>query len=236
MADKAVKLLKSLFVISIIFFTILLFINHNSRLVANNLQIQNKKNDYSLLISVEDNCIYLLKGGKPIKSFLCATGKAETPSPLGLFKIIKKSRWGEGFGGSWMSLNCTWGTYGIHGTIMPETVGYPLSHGCFRMFISDAEELYNIVPVGTPVFISGGCYGPFGNGFRPIGPGMYGLDVKTIQLKLKKLGFYNGSCNGSYNANGFEEAVHHFQEENGIIISDTITHKMFEKMGFVLMD
>jgi hypothetical protein len=236
MAEKAIKLLICLFLLITIFFVFLLFININSKNASNRLQTQIIKKDYSLFISTEENRIYLLEGGKLIKSFSCATGKFETPSPLGFFKIIKKSRWGEGFGGSWMSLNCTWGIYGIHGTSLPDTVGYPLSHGCFRMLSSDAEELYNLVPVGTSVFISGGCYGPFGNGFRAIGPGMYGSDVKTIQLKLKELKFYDGSCNGSYDANGFKEAVHHFQEKNGILISDTITQKMFEKMGFVLMD
>lgn len=236
MTGKYLKLLMSIFILEIIFLIIPLYKNNNNQLAANNIQIQKNKNDYSLFISLEDNRLYLINRGKLIKSYLCATGKTGTPSPIGFFKITKKSRWGEGFGGSWMGLDCTWGKYGIHGTIMPETVGYPLSHGCFRLFNSDADELYNIVPVGATVFITGGCYGPFGSGFRAIGPGMYGLDVKTIQLKLKKLGFYNGYCSGSYNANGFEEAVHHFQEENGIIISDTITHKMFEKMGFVLMD
>lgn len=236
MTTKIAKKIICLIVLGIIISLVMLINNNNYQLVANKINKQDTAKAYSLFISIEDNRIYLLKANTLIKSFPCASGKIGTPSPLGLFKITKKSCWGEGFGGSWMNLNCEWGVYGIHGTMKPETVGYSLSHGCFRMFNNDAAELYNIVSVGTLVYISGGCYGAFGSEFRPIGPGMYGLDVKTIQLKLKKLGYYNGICNGSYNSDGFESAVHMFQEANDIIISDTITYKMFKKMGFVLMD
>jgi hypothetical protein len=236
MTIKTIQKILYLMVFAIIFSVIFLNKTDNYKFFTNKTYKQDIAKEYSLFISIEDNRIYLLKENKLIKSYPCATGKTESPSPLGLFKITKKSCWGEGFGGSWMGLNCDWGMYGIHGTMMPETVGYSLSHGCFRMLTSDASELYNIISVGTLVYISGGCYGAFGSEFRPIGPGMYGSDVKTIQLKLKKLGYYNGTCNGSYNADGFNSAVHMFQEVSGIIISDTITYKMFIKMGLVLMD
>jgi lipoprotein-anchoring transpeptidase ErfK/SrfK len=43
--------------------------------------------------------------------------------------------------------------YGIHGTNKPETVGQAVSHGCVRMRNDDIERLFEMVPVGTPVFI-----------------------------------------------------------------------------------
>jgi hypothetical protein len=43
--------------------------------------------------------------------------------------------------------------YGIHGTNKPETVGRSVSHGCVRMLNQDIERLYEMVPVGTPVYI-----------------------------------------------------------------------------------
>jgi lipoprotein-anchoring transpeptidase ErfK/SrfK len=43
--------------------------------------------------------------------------------------------------------------YGIHGTDEPESVGHSVSHGCIRMYNSDVETLYPMVPIGTPVFI-----------------------------------------------------------------------------------
>jgi lipoprotein-anchoring transpeptidase ErfK/SrfK len=41
----------------------------------------------------------------------------------------------------------------IHGTPQPWTIGRRASHGCIRMRRDDVEQLYEIVPQGTPVFI-----------------------------------------------------------------------------------
>lgn len=71
---------------------------------------QTKYSEYSILIEVEDKALYLLQGGKCIKKYPIAAGKPETPSPLGSWRIVDKSDWGEGFGGRWLGLNVPWGT------------------------------------------------------------------------------------------------------------------------------
>jgi lipoprotein-anchoring transpeptidase ErfK/SrfK len=43
--------------------------------------------------------------------------------------------------------------YGIHGTDHPESIGKAASHGCVRLRNEDIEKLYDMVPVGTPVYI-----------------------------------------------------------------------------------
>ena len=43
--------------------------------------------------------------------------------------------------------------YALHGTNKPETIGRSVSHGCVRLRNEDIDRLYEIVPVGTPVFI-----------------------------------------------------------------------------------
>ena len=43
--------------------------------------------------------------------------------------------------------------YAIHGTDEPASIGRSVSHGCVRLRNEDIETLYNIVPVGTPVYI-----------------------------------------------------------------------------------
>lgn len=43
--------------------------------------------------------------------------------------------------------------YAIHGTNRPETIGRSVSHGCVRLRNEDIAVLYEIVPVGTPVYI-----------------------------------------------------------------------------------
>ena len=46
----------------------------------------------------------------------------------------------------------------IHGTPDNVTLGQPGSHGCIRMRNSDVITLFNMVPVGTPIHISGGQF------------------------------------------------------------------------------
>lgn len=43
--------------------------------------------------------------------------------------------------------------YALHGTNRPETIGRSVSHGCVRLRNEDIAVLYEIVPVGTPVYI-----------------------------------------------------------------------------------
>jgi len=47
------------------------------------------------------------------------------------------------------------GSHGIHATYpnMYRYLGRPASHGCIRQHRADAKILYNLVPVGTPVYV-----------------------------------------------------------------------------------
>ena len=45
------------------------------------------------------------------------------------------------------------GTYAIHGTNRPASVGRFVSHGCIRMYNADIRTLYSMVAVGTPVIV-----------------------------------------------------------------------------------
>ncbi len=61
-------------------------------------------------------------------------------------------------GTRWMSLKYADDTplsgYGIHGTWEPETIGKQASAGCIRLLNADVEELFSLVPEGTPVTIT----------------------------------------------------------------------------------
>jgi len=43
--------------------------------------------------------------------------------------------------------------YALHGTDVPSSIGTSVSHGCVRMRNEDAETLFRMVAVGTPVYI-----------------------------------------------------------------------------------
>ena len=45
--------------------------------------------------------------------------------------------------------------YGIHGTNAPRSIGKAASHGCIRMRVKDAEELFEMVAVGDTVELHG---------------------------------------------------------------------------------
>jgi lipoprotein-anchoring transpeptidase ErfK/SrfK len=45
------------------------------------------------------------------------------------------------------------GTYAIHGTNRPSTIGHFVSHGCIRMYNEDIRKLYRLVRIGTPVIV-----------------------------------------------------------------------------------
>lgn len=44
-----------------------------------------------------------------------------------------------------------WPEYAIHGTNKPVGVGMRVSHGCMHLYPEDIVQLYDLVPVGTPV-------------------------------------------------------------------------------------
>ena len=113
----------------------------------------------------------LWRAGKR-RTFGIAVGQAAYPTPSGTFSIVSKqvnptwfppsSPWAAGLGpvppGVSNPLGTRWmGTsapaIGIHGTPTSGSIGTAASHGCIRMYIGDAEYLFDQIDVGTPVRI-----------------------------------------------------------------------------------
>ena len=192
-------------------------------------------NKYKILVDVEESKMYVFENDICIKTYTCAGGKYSTPSPIGTWTIISKGKWGEGFGGSWLGFNVPWGKFGIHGTTEIYSVGWASSHGCIRMNNGEVAELYNYIPIGTKVTIVDGSYREFGKGFRNLKSGMYGSDVKAIQEKLKKDGFFYGTANGVFGQET-ENAVQKYCKANGLYVRKTIDVELQKHMGFKLID
>ena len=174
-----------------------------------------------ILINLYAHQLTVLINGKPHKTYPVAVGKKQTRSPLGEWKIVSKGIWGNGFGTRWMGLNIPWGIYGIHGTNKPWSIGTAASHGCFRMYNRDVEEIYRMVSVGTPVDVVGDHYlfyaklpGTYKKGNRSQG-------VVTIQLRLKQLGYLNSRADGIFGSET-ENAVKIFQRLHGLPESGTV--------------
>lgn len=193
------------------------------------------KKNVTVLVDLNERKLYAVVNSHILKEFPIATGKPYTPSPVGDFTIIQKSRWGEGFGSAWLGLNVPWGTYGIHGTIFPESIGHAESHGCIRMRNSDVDQLYKLVSVGTPVKITCGLYGLLGNGFRTLVPGDRGSDVCVVQNRLKELGFYKGEIDGIYGL-VMEKALNDFQKSKKMPITNSIGEQLYKELGVILFE
>ncbi len=199
--------------------------------------LKDKENNYTILIEVDKKQLKLVdrENESIIKTYPIATGKPNSPTPLGTFKIAEKAQWGEGFGTRWMGLNVPWGKYGIHGTNKPGSIGGNLSAGCIRMRNQDVEELYSMVKHSTIVTITNGPYGPFGQGFRELRPGDRGADVLEVQRRLAQKGYYEGSLDGIY-GEGMKASLIRYLKDNNISLTDKVNYKIYSVLDIILME
>jgi lipoprotein-anchoring transpeptidase ErfK/SrfK len=136
---------------------------------------QHKASDFARVIVVRggSNVLDLYENGALAHSYGVATGLAAYPTPMGQFFIVGKqtnpawinphSSWSVGMpeyvppgpgnplGTRAMQLDAD--SIYIHGTPNDASIGTHASHGCIRMHMGDAEDLYQRVRVGTPVLI-----------------------------------------------------------------------------------
>ncbi len=232
--SKFKKLLITLIFILIIE-VIFIYTKYKTAQNSNAFNLKTTKSNYIIMVDISCNDLTVFRDSKLFKKYKIASGKPDTPSPLGTWKIVNKDTWGEGFGGHWMGFNVPWGKYGIHGTIHPNSIGWNSSHGCIRMRNSDVAELYKIIPCGTAVVIWGGPYGNFGDHLRILKPGMTGSDIYQLQIVLKEKGYYKTTPDGIY-GDYFKSAVHQFEKQNGLPISDTVSYSFYSKLGINLID
>ncbi len=134
-------------------------------------QISDEDIKYIVVIKQGEHTLYLYQGEELEGTFPVALGSPEYPTPNGKFYIIKKekdptwyppkSEWakdeepippgpGNPLGPYWMAIG---DGIGIHSTPDAASLGYSVSHGCIRMSEWGAQQLFNKVKVGTPVYI-----------------------------------------------------------------------------------
>jgi len=123
-----------------------------------------------LVLSLSQRRIFLYREGKLVKSYPCAVGRPEYPTPKGHWKVVGKRKNPAWYnpGSAWaasmpkvippgpsnplgtraIELNAS--AIRIHGTSNPGSVGHAASHGCIRMYRNDIEELFDEVSIGVP--------------------------------------------------------------------------------------
>ena len=152
-------------------------------------------------IELDSMRLTVYRDGRPVSVYPIAAGKRSTPSPIGAFRVTSRFMTDlSGFGTRFLGLSVPWGSYGLHGTNKPSSIGKNASHGCIRMNVSDAEKLYAMVPTGTRVVIEGGPYGPLNWSLRTLREGDRGADVRQLQLRLIQHGFLHTGADGVFGA------------------------------------
>lgn len=135
-----------------------------------NMRIKIPKVDFSIVVNKSDNTLTLLNNGKFFKKYTVRTGQYDHLTPVGKFKILNKKinpTWADPkthkvyqSGDPENELGTRWMAFigdhlGIHGTINPDSIGQYTSNGCIGMLKDDVEELFDLVPIGTPLEIIG---------------------------------------------------------------------------------
>lgn len=195
-----------------------------------------EKAQYILHIDVEQKRLTVFLGEELVRSYVIATGAWDTPTPVGVFTITHRfSGQMGGFGTCFLGLNVPWGNYGIHGTNKPESIGSNASHGCIRMRVADAEELYAMVPNGTKVVIENGAYGELGGTLRTLRNGDRSAAVRAVQRKLKALGFYQGWPDGIFGA-GTQRAVDAARKAYHLAPNGTVDWALYQALGLTIFE
>lgn len=195
-----------------------------------------EKVPYVIHIDVMQKHLTLFQGDHLLKTYPIATGAWDTPSPIGVFRITHRfSGQMGGFGTCFLGLNVPWGNYGIHGTNKPGSIGSDASHGCIRMHVADAEELYRIVPDGTVVVIECGPYGETGGSLRALRNGDCSAQVRAVQRKLRSLGFYSGWPDGIFGA-GTQSAVDAARAHYGLPPNGLVDWALYMAIGLTIFE
>ena len=107
-------------------------------------------------VSLANQAIYVMEGGRPLMVAACTVGTSKTPTPRGNFRIYKKEKYrrkhtnpGAGYPmGYWCEFKSA---YGIHAGWVHN---HPRSHGCIRMHFNAAPKFFALVSRNTPLNIS----------------------------------------------------------------------------------
>ncbi len=157
------------------------------------------KKQMLIWIDLDLKRLTVYENGAETAVFPIASGGGNTLSPIGVFHVVSRFMPEmSGFGTRFLGLDVPWGSYGIHGTNRPESIGQNASHGCIRLRVRDAEALYKMIPTGTKVVLEGGPYGPMNWGWRILREGDRGADVQQLQLRLIRHRFLFGRADGVF--------------------------------------
>jgi lipoprotein-anchoring transpeptidase ErfK/SrfK len=110
----------------------------------------------AIVVSTAEQRIYAYENGQLIRSHLTSTGRTETPTVKGDFKIYVKYEADDMRGEDYFLPDVPYtmyfhAGYGIHGTYWHNSFGRPMSHGCVNLPTDEARWFFEWAEVNTPV-------------------------------------------------------------------------------------
>jgi hypothetical protein len=120
---------------------------------------------FNIFVDKSQNILMVKKDNEVLKVYHVSTGKGSS-TPAGEFTITSRLPdpvWfnrgvvvppdspANVLGTRWLGFDVS--SYGIHGTVNPDTIGQQVTEGCVRMRNEEVEELYSFIPTGTKVVI-----------------------------------------------------------------------------------
>lgn len=122
--------------------------------------------DYSILVDISDQKVYVFKNKKLFKTIVCSTGLDATPTPTGTYLVGDRgSHFYTGYNNqivcnNWVRIN---NNFLFHSVLLTRggqviqseaaKLGSKASHGCIRLPLNDSKWIYDNIPRGTLVVI-----------------------------------------------------------------------------------
>jgi lipoprotein-anchoring transpeptidase ErfK/SrfK len=112
----------------------------------------------SIVVATQEQRIYAYENGQMVHSYLVSTGRSETPTVRGDFKIYVKYEADDMSGPDYYLPQVPYTMYfyqgyAIHGTYWHNSFGRPMSHGCVNLPTEQARWFFEWATVGTPVHV-----------------------------------------------------------------------------------
>ena len=114
-----------------------------------------------IIVSLPEQKMFVYRNGVRIGRSTVSTGTKAHPTPTGMFTILQKKVSHESniYKGAKMPhmQRLTWTGIAMHAGNLP---GFPASHGCVRLPIDFAKNLYSVTRNGTSVIITDDTFAP----------------------------------------------------------------------------
>lgn len=146
----------------------------DTRIILPSMHLLPDADREGIVINLPEMRLYaFVNGDDPPSTFPLGIGREGLETPIGKTKIVRKQK-----GPTWRptermrkedpelpavvppgpenplgthALYLGWPTYAIHGTDKPYGIGRRVSSGCIRLYPENIVELFEMIPVGTPV-------------------------------------------------------------------------------------